>query len=90
MPFGEVSDAWPIGIGHPCIGCTEKGVVFHKAMHAEATLPENALPPIHPDHRASPTAAAAGVAGIIGGAVVGAGLMASKKMSEGGSEEESS
>ncbi len=90
MSFGELPDAWPIGIGHPCIGCTEKGVVFHKAMHEEATLPENAVPPIHPDHRTSPSAAAAGVAGIVGGAVVGAGLMASKKMSEGGSEEGSS
>jgi hydrogenase small subunit len=90
MPFGEVSDAWPIGIGHPCIGCTEKGVVFTIPMHQEATLPENAYPPIHPDHRTSPSAAAAGVAGLVGGAVVGAGLMASKKMAEGGSGEESS
>ena len=22
--FGEVVDAWPIGIGHPCVGCTEQ------------------------------------------------------------------
>ena len=31
-----------------------------------------------------------GVAGLVGGAVIGAGLMASKKIAEGGSEEESS
>jgi len=88
--FGEIPDAWPIGIGHPCFGCTEQGVAFHKPLHQEAALPENAVPPIHPDHRASPSAAAAGVAGIVGGAVVGAGLMASKKMAEGGGEEGSS
>jgi len=88
--FGEIPGCWPIGIGHPCFGCTEKGVGFHKPLHQEAALPEGYVPPIHPDHRASPSAAAAGVAGLVGGAVVGAGLMASKKMAEGGGEEGSS
>ncbi len=88
--FGEIPGCWPIGIGHPCFGCTEQGIAFHKPMHQEAALPENAVPPIFPDHRSSAGAAAAGVAGLIGGAVVGAGLMASKKLAEGGSEEESS
>jgi len=88
--FGEIPGCWPIGIGHPCFGCTEQGVGFHKPMHQEAALPENAVPPIFPDHRSSATAAAAGVAGLVGGAVIGAGLMASKKLAEGGSEEESS
>ncbi len=88
--FGEIPGCWPIGIGHPCFGCTEQGIAFHKPMHQEAALPENAVPPIFPDHRSSASAAAAGVAGLIGGAVIGAGLMASKKLAEGGSEEESS
>jgi hydrogenase small subunit len=82
-------DAWPIGIGHPCFGCTEQGVGFNIAMHDESPLPENAVPPIHPDHRTSPSAAAAGVAGLVGGAVVGGALMASKKAAEGGGEESS-
>ena len=90
MDFGEIPGCWPIGIGHPCFGCTEQGVGFHKPMHQEAALPENAVPPIFPDHRSSATAAAAGVAGLVGGAVIGAGLMASKKVAEGGSGEESS
>jgi hydrogenase small subunit len=90
MSFGEIPDAWPIGVGHPCFGCTEQTVGFRKPQFEAATLPEGAVPPIHPDHRASPSAAAAGVAGLVGGAVVGAGLMASKKMSEGGSKEGSS
>jgi len=80
--FGEVPGAWPIGIGHPCFGCTEQGVAFHKPLHQEAALPPDAVPPIHPDHRSSATAAAAGVAGLVGGAVIGAGLMASKKLGE--------
>ena len=90
LHFGEVNDAWPIGVGHPCFGCTEKGVGFTKPKFQAATLPEGAVPPIHPDHRKGAGAAAAGVAGLIGGAVVGAGLMASKKMAEGGSGEGSS
>lgn len=82
--FGEVG-AWPIGIGHPCFGCTEQGVAFHKPLHALAKVPN--MPTIHPDHRESTSAATAGVAGLIGGAVIGAGLMATKKLGEG--EEES-
>ncbi len=88
--FGEIPGAWPIGLGHPCFGCTEKGVGFSIGQFTEATLPANAYPPIHPDHRSSAGAAAAGVAGLVGGAVIGAGLMASKKIAEGGSKEESS
>ncbi|HSO23207.1 MAG TPA: hydrogenase small subunit [Chondromyces sp.] len=90
LHFGEIPDAWPIGVGHPCFGCTEKGVGFHKPLHQESALPEGAVPPIFPDHRSSAGAAAAGVAGLVGGAVIGAGLMASKKVAEGGSEEGSS
>ncbi len=84
-PFGEVG-AWPIGVGHPCFGCTEQGVAFHQPLHALARVPN--MPSIHPDHRESTSAAAAGVAGLVGGAVIGAGLMATKKLGEG--EEESS
>jgi len=90
LDYGEIPDCWPIGLGHPCFGCTEKGVGFTKPLHQEAALPENEYPPIFPDHRSSAGAAAAGVAGLVGGAVIGAGLMASKKLAEGGSEEESS
>jgi len=80
--FNEIPDCWPIGIGHPCFGCTEQGVAFHKPLHQEAKLPPNAVPPIYPEHRTGPTAAWAGVAGLVGGAVIGAGFMASKKLGE--------
>lgn len=87
--FGEIPDAWPIGIGHPCFGCTEQGVAFHKPLHEESDLPDGAHPPIFPDHRSSAGAATAGVAGLVGGAVIGAGLMASKKLGEQDSEDSS-
>ncbi len=88
--FNEVPDCWPIGIGHPCFGCTEQGVAFHKPLHSNADLPDGAHPPIFPDHRSSATAATAGVAGLVGGAAIGAGLMASKKLAGREDEEESS
>ena len=37
--FGDAGPgAWPVGCGHPCIGCTEKGVGFTKPIHSLATL----------------------------------------------------
>jgi len=43
--FGDVgSGSWPVGTGHPCIGCTEQGIGFQKPIHALAEL-KNAVPP---------------------------------------------
>jgi hydrogenase small subunit len=84
--FGEVG-AWPIGIGAPCFGCTEQGVGFTKPIHQEAALPPNAVPPIHPDHRSSVGVGWAGAAGLVAGAVIGGGYVASKKVAA--QEEES-
>ena len=37
--FGDVgSGSWPVGTGHPCIGCTEKGIGFERPIHALAEL----------------------------------------------------
>ncbi|NFV80319.1 hydrogenase small subunit [Magnetospirillum aberrantis] len=67
--------AWPVGTGHPCIGCTEKGIGFAKPIHALADLKTN--PPIsypriveEKGEGASLGAAAlvAGVAGLAAGA----------------------
>ncbi len=32
--FGEVDGAWPIGLGHPCFGCTEQNIAFRMPLHA--------------------------------------------------------
>ena len=87
LHFNEVPDAWPIGIGAPCFGCTTKGVGFTKALFEEAALPPNYVPPIHPsDQRGPITPGWAGVVGLATGAAVGGALMASKKLGEGETE----
>lgn len=85
LAFCDVPGAWPIGIGHPCIGCTEQGIVFEKSIYANLPI-ENvtapmAYPAINPEHgvvQASPVAVGLGAAVV--GAVIGAGVVASKKM----------
>jgi hydrogenase small subunit len=83
--FGEVPGAWPIGIGHPCFGCTEQKLGFRVAMHdtvdIERPTPPDTYPPIDAP-QGSLSAVATGVAGLVGGALVGAGYMASKKMGD--------
>lgn len=81
--FGEVGDAWPIGIGHPCFGCTEKALAFRAPLHStvdiERPTPPDTYPPIAAQHGGiSPVAT--GVAGALVGAGVAAGFMASRKM----------
>jgi len=83
MSFGEVPDAWPIGVGHPCFGCTEDALAFKVALHDTVTIerptPPDTYPPIRaPQGRMS--ALATGIAGVAVGAAVGAGWAASKKL----------
>jgi len=83
LAFGEVVDCWPIGIGHPCVGCTEQKVAFRIPMHTTAAIerpvPPDTYPPIHAEQGGiSPVATA--VAGVIGGALLGAGFVASRKI----------
>lgn len=89
LHFGEVTDSWPIGLGHPCFGCTEKALAFRMPLHStvdiERPTPPDTYPPIRaPQGGIAPVAT--GVAGLIGGALLGAGYMASKKL--GGPDDE--
>jgi hydrogenase small subunit len=43
--FNEIPDLWPIGIGAPCIGCTEKRVAFKVPMFQVIQLHTIAAPP---------------------------------------------
>lgn len=44
--FGEAgSGSWPVGVGHPCFGCTEKGVGFTIPLHTLST-PQDLTPPV--------------------------------------------
>jgi hydrogenase small subunit len=81
-----VPGAWPIGIGHPCIGCTEEGVGFAVPIHqnlpiAQPTAPM-AYPAVHPEHGVvGRSAVAVGVGAAVVGALAGAGVMATRKLS---------
>jgi len=87
LQFGEVVDAWPIGVGHPCYGCTEQAVLWQKPLHSLATIdrpvPPDTYAPIHAD-RGGVGAVATGVGGLALGALLGAGYVASKKLGDGG------
>jgi hydrogenase small subunit len=83
LAFGEVTDCWPIGIGHPCFGCTEQKLAFRVAMHDTVDIlrptPPDTYPPIGaPQGTISPLAT--GVAGLVTGALIGAGYALSKKL----------
>ncbi len=82
LQFCEVVDAWPIGLGHPCFGCTEEAVAFRVPMLKPAeivrpTPPATYAPVSAPQGTISPIAT--GLGGVIGGALLGAGWVASRK-----------
>jgi hydrogenase small subunit len=82
--FGEIPGAWPIGIGHPCFGCTEQKLAFRVPLHdtvaIERPTPPDTYPPIAGGGGGiSPMAT--GLAGLVGGAALGAGYVASRKLS---------
>lgn len=81
---GEIS--WPVGCGHPCIGCTEKGVAFTKPIHALADLksvkPPTGYPRIDEPRGSGATVAAAAVVGALAGAVAGATWAINKSLGE--------
>jgi hydrogenase small subunit len=84
--FNEIPDVWPIGIGAPCIGCTEKSIAFSVPMfkvvqiHTPAAPPDTYAPINAPDGVISPLAT--GLSGLAIGALAGAGYVASRKFSK--------
>lgn len=82
--FGEV-DAWPIGIGHPCVGCTEQEIGFNMPIHATVEIthatPPDTYAPVNAD-RGGVSPVSTGVAGVVGGALLGAAFAASRKLSQ--------
>ncbi len=85
LHFCEVPGAWPIGIGHPCVGCTEQGIGFNVPIHENLPIDKPTAPMAYPgtsEPQGAVGAIATGVAGLAIGAVVGAGFIASKKLSK--------
>jgi hydrogenase small subunit len=80
--FGDAGEGnWPVGCGHPCIGCTEKGVGFAKPIHAMAKMLNVAPPLQYPriEERigsGATFASAAALAAIAGAAAGGAAMLA--------------
>lgn len=85
--FGDVgANAWPVGTGHPCFGCTEKAVGFNKAIHEQATIsmatPPALFPDINQDKGGGMGAGAALVVGAAAGVAVASGIKFSKALKE--------
>jgi hydrogenase small subunit len=81
--FGDVPNAWPVGIGHPCYGCTEEKLAFKvplfDTVDVERATAPGTYPPVHATQSRS-SIAAAGVAGLVVGALAGGAVVASKKL----------
>lgn len=85
--FGDVGEGnWPIGIGHPCFGCTEEGVGFTKPLHALASVktfaPPSAFPAVDALKGQGVSVGAAAVIAGAAGLAVGAGVTAMRGMND--------
>lgn len=77
LHFGEIAGAWPIGVGHPCVGCTEANLGFTAPIHEKLVLDTTG------DAEPLVSSTDLGVAGVVAGAAVGAGLAVARRRSSG-------
>ena len=84
LHFCDVVGAWPIGIGHPCVGCSEPAVAFRVPMHTTVGIdrptPPATYPSVFADHGQAASPVATAVAGAIGGGLIGAALVADRRL----------
>jgi len=90
--FGDVGGgSWPVGTGHPCIGCTEKGIGFEKPVFALAELkgvtPPASYPGIIEQQGHGATIASVAVLATAAGAVVGASAAMASNLGKGSKPE---
>ena len=80
--FNEVPGVWPIGTGAPCVGCTEKSIVWKmgtfETVPIHLATPPETYPPIYSTAGGLKVGAAA-LVGAITGAVGGAAWVASQR-----------
>ena len=78
--------SWPVGTGHPCIGCTEKGIGFTKPIHALAELTNQRPPARYPrvaeEQGNGVSTGAVAVLSAVAGAAIGAGTVLTKKLEQ--------
>jgi hydrogenase small subunit len=80
--FNDVVDAWPIGVGAPCFGCTEAGVGYTIALHETVPIQRPVGPATYPGvvaQHEGMSPLATGLGGLVGGALIGGGYLASRK-----------
>lgn len=84
--FNEIPDVWPIGVGAPCVGCTEKSTAFRtpifQTVEIHGVTPPEQYPLIHTPVGNIGTAAAA-LTGAVVGSVASAAYMASRRLGSG-------
>ena len=81
--FNEIQDVWPIGIGTPCVGCTEKAVAFRVPIFDTVDIHGITPPDTYPGINArvgSVGTVAAAIAGAVAGGIGTASWMAGKKL----------
>ncbi|MFZ0479676.1 MAG: hydrogenase small subunit [Terriglobales bacterium] len=80
--FNEIPGTWPIGLGIPCLGCTEKNVVWKipttETVPIHMATPPDTYPPIYSGAGEIKTGAAV-LVGAIAGAVGSASWVASQR-----------
>lgn len=86
--FGDVgAGTWPVGCGHPCIGCTEQGVGFEKPIHTLAQLksvhPPISFPRIQEEQGSGAKIGEVAVIAAVAGAAAGAGAMLARNLGKG-------
>lgn len=80
--FNEIPDVWPIGVGAPCIGCTEKHLAFRVPQFETIPIHHATPADTYPDvqsNQGSIGPLATGIVGMVSGAVGGVAWMARKK-----------
>lgn len=76
LSFGDIDGAWPVACGHPCFGCSEKGVGFTSPLHSPAR-PKYVTPPtLFAAAEPEPGTGATSLAAAVAGAAIGAGAVA--------------
>ena len=89
--FGDIDGAWPIGIGHPCAGCTEQSLLFRAPLYQTVEIrrptPPDTYPPIATEH-GGPSPLAVGFGSAVVGALVGGGVIAARKLGKQAPKEE--
>lgn len=82
--FNDVG-AWPVSMGHPCIGCTEPDILFKLAIDEKVQIheptPFDSYATPNPKRKGGgPDPLTTGVVGLAAGAAIGAGLMLARKL----------